>query len=258
MVIEDDLPAILDTFSGVAAKIRRLFSGISLIEPPNENGILLLSFSALFANFVACISLLRARNFLSLSLVLRPVLEASADIKNISTVPGYIDRMRCSSDKQYCSYLKGMARLKRVPGYVDKDLPKYERNVASYTQRGIKPLNVREKFAISGMGDEYIAIYSMLSGALHNDYNLTLKKVPNYYENFAELHERQSRAHELLLGNLLVMHSAISTSVETVSQKLGTQNTELYASLSSELQAVKERLYLLNVLNSTVPQEPTA
>lgn len=249
MSIEDELPGILDTFSGVAAKIRRLFSGTSLLETPSENRLICMLFSSLFANFVACVSLLRARNFLSVSLVLRPVLEACADIQNLTNIPGYIERIHCSTDKHYRSYLKGLARLEKVPSYVGGDLPNCENRLAAFAQRGIKPLKINEKFFLAGMADEYVAVYSMMSGAIHNDYNLTLKKEANYYENFSELHEKQSRAYEMLLGYLLVLHHVISVSVEVVARRLSAQDVPLYDAIISELKAVNEKLHFLRLID---------
>lgn len=252
MSIEDDLPVILDTFSGVAAKIRRLFSGTSLLGSPSENRLILVLFSSLFANFVACVSLLRARNFLSVSLVLRPVLEACADIQNLMNIPEYDDRVRCSTDRHYRSYLKGLRCLEKVPNYVERDLPKCESRIAAYTQRSIRPLKINEKFSLAGMTDEYIAVYSIMSGAVHNDCYLTLKKEADYYCDFAEMHEKQSRTHEMLLGYLYLLHYVISASFENVAQKLDVKSAPLYDAIMSELNAVSEKLRLRRLLDETI------
>lgn len=103
------------------------------------------------------------------------------------------------------------------------------------------------------MSEEYVAVYSLMSGAVHNDCNLTLKKHPDYHDNFAELYEKQSRTYELLLGYLLILHYVISISAEIVAQKLEVHTLPLYEAILSELEAIKERLLLLKLLDATIP-----
>jgi hypothetical protein len=136
--ILEELPALLDDFTGLVAQLRRMTMGINLAESPSQHRLLLLSYSAFYSNFRSCLTLLRARQLSSVPLLLRPVLEACADIVNIINVDGYANRLHRTLDGQQLKYLQGLSNLKKKPNFVKKTSKNMKNSVATIMRRNFQ------------------------------------------------------------------------------------------------------------------------
>lgn len=119
--------------------------------------------------YVAC-------HYSAIPVVLRTILEAFVDLRNLCKDPKYGYSLTINSSNESIRFLKAAKddenvyaeMISRDPN-IDVHISNYEKQVESLKAKGSKGLNIREKFDEAGMLDEYLTIYNMLCAATHND-----------------------------------------------------------------------------------------
>lgn len=117
-----------------------------------------------------------AGHYSAIPVVLRTILEAFVDLRNLCKNPKYGYSLTINSSKESIKFLKAAKDDKNVYAEmiardpnIDKEISDYEKQVESLKHKGSKGLNIREKFDEAGMLDEYLTIYNMLCASTHND-----------------------------------------------------------------------------------------
>lgn len=117
-----------------------------------------------------------AGHFSAIPVVLRTILEAYVDLRNLCMDPKYGYSLTINSSKESIKFLKAAkddknvyARMIARDPDIDKHISDYEQQIESLKGKGSKGLTIKDKFDKADMQDEYLTIYNMLCAATHND-----------------------------------------------------------------------------------------
>ncbi|TAL23730.1 MAG: hypothetical protein EPN94_08825 [Nitrospirae bacterium] len=112
----------------------------------------------------------------AIPIILRSILEAFVDLKNLCKDPKYGYSLTINSNKESLKFLKAAkdnqdvyAELVAHDPDVDQHINDFEKEVNSLKNKGNKGVSIKDKFEKGGMAYEYQIIYSMLCAATHND-----------------------------------------------------------------------------------------
>jgi len=168
----------------------------------------------------------------AIPVVLRSILEAFVDLKNLCQDPKYGYSLTINSNKESLKFLKAAkdnqhvyAELVARDPDVDQHINNFEKEINSLRNKGNKGVSIRCKFEKVGMAYEYQTIYSMLCAATHNDiralsarhmvinedsFSLEIFKK----EDFDTIYESFGIASELLLRATYEIHGLLNSGME--------------------------------------------
>lgn len=112
----------------------------------------------------------------AIPVILRSILEAFVDLKNLCQDPMYGYSLTINSSKESLKFLKAAKDNPRVYAEliahdpdVDQHIINFETEIKSLRSKGNKEVSIKEKFEKIGMAYEYQINYRMLCAATHND-----------------------------------------------------------------------------------------
>lgn len=112
----------------------------------------------------------------AIPIVLRSILEAFVDLKNLCQDPKYGYSLTINSREESLRFLKAAKDNQKVYAELVAQDPDFDLNysnlkkeIESLKSKGNKGVSIRKKFDDAGMANEYQTIYSMLCTATHND-----------------------------------------------------------------------------------------
>lgn len=235
----NELPVILDTFSGLMAKVKRAFVDVALEGRPKEQRLLLMVFAGLYGNISASIMLLRNGDFSSLPLVLRPALESYADIVNISNVDGYATRLLYDLDIRQLKFLRGLKDLETTDNRYDSEIEDIIKQIESYEKNDKRTISKREKFELSGLVKYYTSVYGIMSGHTHNDLNFITSKATDTSGSFFDSYASLIRVQKVLPAYLMVICEALFVCTNSLATTIRDHNSSIILSFQNDIDDLK-------------------
>ncbi|MBW2612882.1 MAG: hypothetical protein JRE12_11065 [Deltaproteobacteria bacterium] len=120
--------------------------------------------------------LYKSGHYSTISLVLRTILEAFVDLRNLCRDPKYGYSLTINSYKESLNFLKTAKDDQNVYTEMTARDPNVDQHIANIEKKnerlksnGYKGINIRGKFEKADMLDDYLTIYNMLCADTHND-----------------------------------------------------------------------------------------
>lgn len=122
------------------------------------------------------VHLIDARKAVSVPVVMRSLVEAFVDFKNLAEDRGYGNTMEASYHHEWLRVLRSadgaespyLASIGRAPE-LEGQIRDHEEKLQTLKDRGFNPISNRSKFETAGMLDEYLSIYNFLCSYSHNN-----------------------------------------------------------------------------------------
>jgi len=120
--------------------------------------------------------LYKSGHYSTIPVVLRTILEAFVDLRNLCQDPKYGYSLTINSNKESLKFLKAAKDDQNVYAEMIARDPDIDHHIANFKKKneslkanGNKGMNIRDKFRKADMLDEYLTIYNMLCAGTHND-----------------------------------------------------------------------------------------
>jgi len=120
--------------------------------------------------------LYKSGHFSAIPVILRTILEAFVDLRNLCQDHKYGYSLTMNTSKESLKFLKAAkddmnvyAEMIASDPDIDNHITKFYEEIKILKDKGIKEIRIKEKFEQASMASEYQTIYHMLCAATHND-----------------------------------------------------------------------------------------
>ena len=218
-------------------------------EPRYRYSILLLWTVLDYARDVMALSL--AARYGAISIITRSALDAYADIANLGDHPDYW-RHLVAADASKWKQLLERASSGKNPVLndlsADELLPigrqKYAQELKALQAKGVKKLDIDERFKRAGLTNEYESLYAILSAEAHNNVSGLQSRYIDWDETSAWIisyGDASSRSHHYQEPCTLTMSEIVIQSTEKVLALLG-HGTAVMSAARSQMEDIWKRV----------------